>query len=320
MPCKISQIEFYLPAKVMDNEYLQSQFGIDRDFLEDKIGIKERRIAGDNEPTSEMAYQASSKLLAADPALREAIGLLIICTQTPDYRLPTTACILQHRLGLSTQCLAFDLNLGCSGFVYCLAVAGACLGSGLARKALLVMADQYSRLIDRTDKNTVSLFGDAASAAVVEISDDGSGVVDQDFGTDGSGAGSLIAYNSGVVRQADKSSCLYMNGREIFKFSITVVPATVGRVLERNGLAVGDIRFYVFHQANKYLLKEIQKIMGIRDDQLIIDLEYTGNTVSSTIPIALGNLIKSGSLRKGDRIILCGFGVGLSWGTMLYVY
>jgi 3-oxoacyl-[acyl-carrier-protein] synthase-3 len=320
MPYKILQIDYYLPARILDNKHLHQQVGIDSDFLEDKIGIKERRIAGELESCTDMAAAATTRLLEANADLRADIGLLIVCTQNPDYRLPTTACLLQHRLGLSRNTMAFDLNLGCSGFTYSLAVAGACLNSGMAKKALIVMVDQYSRLIDQTDKHTVSLFGDAASAAVIGNADPGSGVIDQDFGTDGSGAFHLIAHNSGIVKSAEKSSFLYMNGREIFKFTITVVPRSVTRILERNGLGIADIKAFVFHQANKYMLKEIQKIMGIREDQMVIDMEYTGNTVSSTIPIALADRFKARAFQPGDKIILCGFGVGLSWGTMLYVF
>jgi len=320
MSYKIHQIDYYLPAKILNNDFLHNQVGIESDFLENKIGIKERRVAGETESCTDMACAATSKLLDADHSLREDIGLLVVCTQNPDYRLPTTACLLQHRLGLSRHTMAFDVNLGCSGFVYCMALAGACLNSGMAKKALLIMVDQYSRLIDQTDKNTVSLFGDAASAVIIGSTNAGSGVIDMDFGTDGSGAFSLIAHNSGIVKNAEKSSYLYMNGREIFKFTITVVPQSVIQILERNSLRVSDIKAFVFHQANKYMLKEIQKIMGIRDDQMVIDMELTGNTVSSTIPIALGNLFKTQAFLPGDKIILCGFGVGLSWGTILYVF
>jgi 3-oxoacyl-[acyl-carrier-protein] synthase-3 len=182
------------------------------------------------------------------------------------------------------------------------------------------MADQYSKAIDYKDKNTASIFGDAASSAFLTTCDNNYGVIDCVFGTDGSNADKLIVYNSGVDKNAGKANFLFMDGREIFKFSITIVPQSVNDILCRNNLSVKNIKYFIFHQANKYMLEEIQKKLDITDSQMVVDMEDFGNTVSSTIPIAFKNLSTKNKLCKGDLIIFSGFGVGLSWGTILYRY
>ncbi len=316
----IRHIGYYLPEHVIDNDYLSKTCGIDAQFLENKVGIKKRHIAAENETTSEMAWKSASILLSEMKFKAENIELLILCTQNPDYTLPTTACIVQHKLGLNNSCLAFDINLGCSGFPYSLVVAGNFIKTGMVQNALIIMADQYSKTIDYKDKNTAAIFGDAASSAILSSCDDHYGVIDSVFGTDGSGADKLIVKNSGVKKDAENSDFLFMDGREIFKFSINVVPQSVNEILVRNNLSIKDIKYFVFHQANKYMLGEIQKKLNIKDSQMVIDMENYGNTVSSTIPIAYKNLCVRKKLSQGDLIIFSGFGVGLSWGTILYRY
>jgi 3-oxoacyl-[acyl-carrier-protein] synthase III len=320
MNYKIQDIEYYLPERIIDNQYLNKKLRIDNDFLENKIGIKTRHIAADNETTSDMATKAVRILAERSNLKLDTIDLLILCTQNPDYKLPTTACIVQNNLQLKTSTISFDINLGCSGFIYSLVIAGNFLKSGMAKCGIIIMVDQYSKLIDYNDKNTASLFGDAASASLIVPCADSEGVIDANFGTDGSNADKLIAFNSGVAINLEKNKFIYMDGREIFKFSVQVVPASVNEILIKNKLKIEDIRYFIFHQANKYMLTEIQKRLEISDNQMIIDLEDYGNTVSSTIPIAYKNVLKKGELKKDDLIIFCGFGVGLSWGTILYRY
>jgi len=318
MSFRISDIELYLPVKVISNDYLHETCEIDIDFLENKIGIKERRIAADNETSSDMAVKAANNLFAKGKYQPLDIDILLVCTQNPDYKLPTTACIVQHKLGLKTSCMSFDINLGCSGYIYSLVVAQSLLTNSIFKKALIIMVDQYSKIIDYTDKNTASLFGDAATASLIETCENGYGIIDFDLGTDGSGAENLIAFNSGGRKQDDKNNFLYMNGREIFKFSLMAVPISVNKVLENNKLTKNGIKHFIFHQANKYMLGEIKKKLELTDEQVILDMEMYGNTVSSTIPIVLKGLKDTCKLKKGDLLILCGFGVGLSWGTILY--
>jgi 3-oxoacyl-[acyl-carrier-protein] synthase III len=314
----IKQIEYYLPERVIDNNYLSKECGIDAQFLENKVGIKKRHIAAVDETTSDMAFKSAIKLFSDNR--KEDIELLLVCTQNPDFTLPTTACIVQHKLGLKNSCLAFDINLGCSGFIYSLVIAGNFIKTGMVKNALIIMADQYSRAINLKDKNTASIFGDAASSALITACDNNFGVIDAVFGTDGSNADKLIVYNSGVDKNPGKSNFLFMDGREIFKFSITIVPQSVNEILFRNNLSTKHIKYFVFHQANKYMLQEIQKKLNIENSQMVIDMEDYGNTVSSTIPIAYKNLCSKNKLTKDDLVIFSGFGVGLSWGTILYRY
>jgi 3-oxoacyl-[acyl-carrier-protein] synthase-3 len=320
MNYKIDSCAYYLPERIIDNEFLSRSAGIDMDFLENKVGIRKRHIAGQEETTSDMAVKAALNLFNGRKINREIIDLVIVCTQNPDYRLPTTACIVQERLKLKKSCISFDINLGCSGFVYSMAVAGNFIKTGMAEKALLIMADQYSKIIDYSDKNTASLFGDAASAIVIGPCPNTEGVLDASYGTDGSSYDKLIAYNSGVKIDPEKSGYIFMDGREIFKFSIQVVPASVKTMLRKHNLKISDIKYFIFHQANKYILTEIQKRLEINDNQMIIDLEDYGNTISSTIPIAYKNILDKGMISNGDILIFCGFGVGLSWGTILYQF
>lgn len=320
MSYKIEQIEYYLPDKIIDNDYLSIECGIDKTFMEDKIGIKERRIAAPMETTSQMAISAGKKIIDSGKVNIEDIDMLLLCTQNPDYRLPTTACIVQDKLGLKISIMAFDINLGCSGYVYSLPIAGNFISNGKFKKAMLIMADQYSKIINYKDKNTASIFGDAATATILSECEDGYGVIDSNFGTDGSGWDKLIVPNTGVAFDNEKSGELYMDGREIFKFSVQVVPKNVNDILERNNLKSEDIKHFVFHQANKYMLGELKKRLKLTDEQMIIDMELYGNTVSSTIPIALKNLIDKQTLQKGDLLLFTGFGVGLSWSSVLYRY
>jgi 3-oxoacyl-[acyl-carrier-protein] synthase-3 len=190
--------------------------------------------------------------------------------------------------------------------------------AGRSKKALLVMADQYTKIIDYHDKNTAGLFGDAASAALVTACRDGAGILDADLGTDGSGALHLVAPNSGVAREEGRGTCLYMNSREIMRFSLFTVPASIRRVLARNGVKKEDVKQFIFHQANAYMLREVQKLMQLAPEQMLIDMEKVGNTVSSSIPIAWKHFVAAGRQQPDDLVVLCGFGVGLSWGTVLY--
>jgi len=318
MNCIIDSLEYYLPSKIITNKYLNEVCGIDADFLENKIGIKQRCIAEEDETISDMAVKAGELLFKKNDINREDVNLLLLCTQHNDYKLPTTACIVQNKLNLPTSCAAFDINLGCSGFVYSLGIGGNFIKTGQMQNVLIIMADQYSKSIDYNDKNTASLFGDAATAILLKKSDK-NGIVDIVYGTDGSNYDKLIIYNSGIKKDVEKSNYLYMNGREIFKFSTRVVPNSINQLLERNNLTKQDIKYFVFHQANQYMLSEIKKRLELTEEQMVIDMENYGNTVSSTIPIAYKNLLKNNKLQEGDKVIFCGFGVGLSWASCLYI-
>jgi len=246
---------------------------------------------------------------------------LLLCTQTPDYPLPTTACLMQDRLGLPTSIGALDFNLGCSGFVYGLALAEGLIRAGSAERVLLITAETYSKYIHPTDRSLRTIFGDGAAATLIEASDEpslGSFV----YGTDGRRAGTLIVSDGGARRpesavQPTKRkrwpSRLFMDGPELVKFTLDVVPSMIDQVLAGGGLTRADIDLYLVHQATAFLLDHLRARLDLDEELLPSDLDYCGNTVSSTLPILMRDLRAAGRIRPGTRSLLIGFGVGLSW-------
>jgi 3-oxoacyl-[acyl-carrier-protein] synthase-3 len=321
----ITHIVGHLPRSVLGNETLAAIYP---DWTEVKIfektGIRQRRIVEENECASDLAYAAAEKLLAVGA---NDADYLLFCTQSPDYLLPTTACVLQHRLRLSTSCAALDFNLGCSGYIYGLSLASALLQSNQAKRVLLLTADAYSRLIHPADKSTRTIFGDAGTATLL---DKKSRARLHSFvlGSDGSGAEQLIVKAGGSrypMRHDQRSAlegsdtahdphCLYMNGPEIFNFTIRAVPKLVKAVLEKAELSIDQVDLVVFHQANGFMLEHLRRKLAIPFEKFVVHLENCGNTVSSTIPLALENIIDSGRLKPGMKVLLVGFGVGYSWG------
>ncbi|HQO10103.1 MAG TPA: ketoacyl-ACP synthase III [Clostridiales bacterium] len=313
MTAGIKAIEYYLPEKVLSNDELSSVFP---DWTPEKIfektGIRNRHICQDDECASDLAVKAAEKLFISGAISRKDIDFLILATQTPDYILPTTACMIQDRLGLPKTCGAFDFNLGCSAFVYGLAVSKGLISAGIARNILFITSETYSKHINPLDKSTRTIFGDGAAAVLV--SEGGHILGEFDLCTDGSGYDKLIIH-SGGARKAGSKDDLYMSGTDIFNFTISAVPESVGTALRKNGLNISDIDVFVFHQANKFMLDYLRKKIGILEDKFIIDIEDTGNTVSSTIPIVLKRSEEKCLIKKGYKVLICGFGVGLSWGS-----
>jgi 3-oxoacyl-[acyl-carrier-protein] synthase-3 len=325
---RIEAIATHLPETVLGNDELAALFpSWPADKILDKTGIRERRIAAPDETATDLAYAAALKLLARNPSVRDRIDFVILCTQAPDYVLPTSACLLQDRLGLSRRVGAFDMNLGCSGFVYGLSVAGGLIAAGLASNILLLTADTYSKYIHYRDKSVRTLFGDGAAATLI-CRDDRGELGPFVFGTDGSGAGDLIvetggfrtvrspetgveaADDTGNVRSRDH---LFMHGANVMNFTLQEVPGTYRELLDRTGWAADDVDHVVLHQANKFMLDALRKKLSIPPEKLPRRYELIGNTVSSTIPFVLEELQEGGHLHPGARLILVGFGVGLSW-------
>lgn len=330
----VRAIATHVPAAVLSNEDLARQFpDWPAEKILEKTGIRERRIAAADETAADLAYEAAVKLFATGAIDPGAVDFLILCTQAPDYILPTSACILQARLGLRRNIGAFDMNLGCSGFVYGLAVAASLIGSGAASNVLLLTADTYSRYINIRDKSVRTLFGDGAAAALVTR--DGSGTIGPFiFGTDGSGASDLIVpaggfrtprtaqtgveqESGGNVRSAEQ---LFMNGPNVMAFALREVPRTYRELLQATATTDGDVDYLVLHQGNKFMLDALQKKLGLSDPKVPRCYEDFGNTVSSTIPFVLADLEKKGKLTPGTRVFTIGFGVGLSWAGAQIVY
>lgn len=326
MSAAILGIESYFPEQVVTNEDLTRDYpewSIAR--IAEKTGIHQRHIANRNECASDLAYEAATKLFSSGACRPGQIDYVLLCTQSPDYFLPTTACLLQDRLGIPKTAGALDFNLGCSGYIYGLGLAQGLIATGQASKILLLTAETYSKFLDPADRSSVTVFGDAAAATLIGRTDDlataQSGVYV--YGTDGSGAAHLIVKNGGLrqrcgnIASESNSGALYMNGPEIFRFTLDVLPGCVRGILQKANKKMEDVDLFVFHQANKYMLDHIRTKLAIPEEKFYLSLADCGNTVSSTIPIGLQGALKDGRLKDGHTVMLVGFGVGLSWGGTL---
>lgn len=329
----IKAISYYLPDRVVTNEDLVKEFPEwDVEKVYSKVGVKERHLAGESETAGDLAEKAARKLFEEYQVSPSDIDFLLLCTQSPDYRLPSTACILQDRLGIPTSAGAFDYDLGCSGCIYGMAVAKGLIAAGLASNVLLLTAETYTKYLHPDDKSNRTIFGDGAAACLISKEKGLAEIGEFVFGTDGSGADNLIVKTQGARfpertglstedddGHVNREDFLYMNGSAIFNFTLEQVPPMMKQLLEKSGLGKDDIDYYVFHQANKYMLNTLRKICGISKDKFHIDLEHTGNTVSSTILISLKDSLEQGLICPGMKVMACGFGVGLSYGgTILH--
>lgn len=326
----IKGISSYIPEASLTNEQLASEYpewSIEKIF--EKTGIKSRPVASEADTCSSMAISASRKLFEKfniDPA---SIDYVLLCTQSPDYKLPTTACIVQSQLGIPTHAGALDFNLGCSGYVYGLSLAKGLIESGQCGRVLLITSELYSRYINKHDKSVRTLFGDAATATLIEgVESDEELLTGFVFGSDGSGDKNLIVPHGGSVTPIQSGSHqetrdasgnlrspadLYMNGAEILTFTLKSVPKLVNSILQRTKLDIPDIDKVVFHQANKFMLEKLRKKTKFTEEQFLVSYENYGNTVSSTIPLGLELAQNEGKLNNGDNVLVCGFGVGYSW-------
>lgn len=327
MGARIVKVDYYLPEQILDNFQLAKEFPEwDAEKIAEKVGIKHRHIADNDETALDMAYAVSKKVLAGFD--KDLIDFVLLCTQSPDYFLPTSACLLQDRLKLRNEIGAIDINLGCSGYIYGLALSKGLINSNIAKNILLVTSETYSKHIHPKDKSNRSIFGDGAAATIIS-SNRKEHILDFELGTDGAGMDNLIVRKGGLRSRSDFSEVdrfdesgnvlndnyLYMNGPNIFNFTIQKVPNLVSSVLEKNGLSVDSIDYVIFHQANKYMLDYLRKKTKIPAEKFYQDMEESGNTVSSTIPIALNKSLSSGEIKTGSKILVVGFGVGYSWGA-----
>lgn len=320
----IVAIEYHLPENQLSNQSLVRQFPEWTEAkVASKIGIKNRSIVAADETASDIAVIAAQKLFATGVCTPSDIDFVLLCTQSPDYFLPTTACLIQERLGLPTSVGALDFNLGCSGYIYGLGLAKGLIETSQAQRVLLLTAETYSKYLDPHDKSSRALFGDAAAATLIQFTpatDDKSHIGPFVWGTDGRGAQNLIVEAGGTRRHTTHKNArehLYMNGPEIFTFTLRVVPEVVVSLLEKAQVQIADIDLFVFHQANSYMLEHLRKKLQIASEKFVVWMENCGNTVSSTIPIGIKEAHQQGMLRNGSLIMLVGFGVGYSWGATL---
>ncbi len=332
MKAFLNCVSFHLPTNSISNSDIMGRFpqwSIDK--ISEKTGINRRYIAEKDEFSSDLGILASKKLFVEHNVEPNSIDFLLFCTQSPDYFLPTSACIIQDKLSLRKDIGAFDFNLGCSGYVYGLSIAKGMILAGIATKVLLITAETYSKFIHSNDKGNISLFGDGATASIISNKRTQMGAEIKNFvlGTDGKGFENLIVKVGGMRHRNNNieigvdingdirsDSHLYMNGKEIFHFTSKMIPKLVERVLEKNNLSLDSIDLHVFHQANKFMLNFIRNKIGIPESKFYSYLENCGNTVSSTIPIALYNAYyKEKKIKKKSNVLIAGFGVGYSWGS-----
>lgn len=324
----IKDIVYYLPDNVISNEEIVADFpewSVKK--IADKVGVKNRCVAAPKQTATDLAIKAATDLFAKGLVNIVDIDFILLCTQSPDFKLPSSSCIIQDKLGIAHRCGALDFNLGCSGYEYGLALAKGLLVSGIASNVLLLTAETYTKYLHAKDKANKTIFGDGASATV--ISTEGfAEICEFELGTDGSGAENLMVKTGGAkfpkpmndLRFDENgnpisSDHLFMNGSEVFLFTLSVVPKMVNDVLAKNSLMKDQVDLFIFHQANSYMLDHLRRKLKIDENKFFVNLAEIGNTVSSTIPIAICDAKKKGVL-KGN-VLIAGFGVGFSWGGVI---
>lgn len=335
MAAIINVIEYFLPARTESiNDLVASFPDWSADRIASKTGIHTRHIAAEDVCASDLGVAAAQQLFEQNDLSPNTVDFLIVCTQTPDYLTPTTACLIQHRLGLGTHVGALDINLGCSGYIYSLGVAKALIETGQAHRLLLITADTYSKFVHVGDRGVRAIFSDGAAATL--LSDSAGACTPQIgpfvYGTDGSGAQSLVVPSSAMRHPPSTETGreytdhrgntrsdrhLFMDGRAVVEFTQRVAPQVIAQVCDKAGIDLHEVDAVVPHQASATVLDCIRDKIGLDEERFVVNMAETGNTVSSSIPIALRQAVDSGQIQPGALLLLVGFGVGLSWGATL---
>ncbi len=312
----------YLPEKKLTNQDLEKMVDTSDAWITERTGIKTRHIAAPDQATSDLAYEAAVRALADADTKPEELDLIIVATESPDYKYPSTACLLQARLG-AKNAAAFDLSAGCSGFVYGLGIASQSIVSGLYKKILLVGAETLSRITDWTDRNTCVLFGDGAGAAVLGRVEEGYGVLSLDLGADGSGGSHLIQPAGGSRKPTTHETVdahehlIHMDGQDVFKFAARRMPYACRKVLQKAGMTIDDVALLVPHQANLRIIDNAIDRLKIDRDRVWINIDKHGNMSAACVPVCLTEAQEAGRLKKGDNVIMVAFGAGLTWAGAL---
>jgi 3-oxoacyl-[acyl-carrier-protein] synthase-3 len=311
----ITGLGAYAPERVITNDELAGMVDTSDEWIVERTGIRERRVAADSEALSDISLPAAHQALEQAGSDGTDIDLLIVATVTPDMMFPSTSALLADRLG-AVDAAAYDLSAGCTGFMYALAQAYGMVAAGLSRRALVVGGDLLSRILDWTDRSTVVLFGDGAGAVVLEASDE-PGFLGFELGADGAGGEHLWLPGSGSRRFETPDRLVRMNGREVFKFATRVLVQSGSAVLEQCGSSVDEVDVYVPHQANVRIIDHATKKLGIPSERVVINVDRYGNTSSGSIPLALAEAQEDGRLRRGSLLLMTGMGAGLTWGSAL---
>lgn len=310
----------FVPPQVVTNADLKA-LGCDDDWILKRTGIRERRKATDDIATSDLAREAALDCLRSANCESRELDLIIVCTMTPDYTTPSTACLLQHQLGAT--CGAMDLNAACSGFMYGLVTGAQFVRTGMCRRVLVVGAEVMSRCIDPTDVKTFPLFGDGAAAVLLGAGDNSQGLLAYNLGSDGSGAALLNAPAGGSREPLTPESLaasrqyMRMDGRPVFKWAVNLVEESMLGAMERAGVTSDQVAAVVLHQANARILDAAVSDLGFGRDKVIMNLDRYGNTSAASIPLVLDEAIRDGRINRGDLVLMCGFGAGLTWGVGL---
>lgn len=317
----ISGIGSYVPEKILTNDDLSKIVDTSNEWIVDRTGIEERRVAEDSMATSDIATMAAKNALEDANIESEDIDLIIVATVTPDHAFPSTACIVQKNIG-AIKAAAFDMSVGCSGFVYALSTGESFIKSGMYKKVLVIGAETLSRIIDWQDRNTCVLFGDGAGACVLEQCEEDFGILSAELGSDGASGDVLIQPAGGSRLPAsidtieNRLHSIKMDGKEVFKFAVRVMERASKNALEKANLQLEDLDFLVPHQANTRIIDAAAKKLKLEKDKVYVNLNKYGNMSSASIPVALDEAIKGKKIKKGDNVVLVAFGAGLTWASM----
>ncbi|MBS4536087.1 ketoacyl-ACP synthase III [Clostridium sp. D2Q-14] len=312
----------YVPDKILTNKDLEKIVDTSDEWITSRTGIKERRILDKDKSTSYMAEKAAKKAIESSGLNREDIDMIIVTTVTPDMAFPSTACIVQEKLGLKNAA-AFDLEAACTGFIYGLSVGYSFIKSGLYENILIISADSLSKITDWEDRNTCVLFGDGAGAAVLSKVKDGRGLLSIDIGADGGGGELLTQPAGGSLKPAsidtvkNKLHYIKMEGNSVFKFAVKIMVDSSRKVMRKVGMNIDDINYLIPHQANMRIIESASKRLKIDSDKVCLNLDKYGNMSSSSIPVALDEAVRDGKIKENDNVLLVGFGGGLTWGATL---
>jgi 3-oxoacyl-[acyl-carrier-protein] synthase-3 len=320
---RIAGVGHFVPERVITNADLERMLDTSDEWITTRTGMKERHAARLDEPTSDLALAASRNALAQAGLEAADLNCIIVATVTPDYAFPATACVLGSKLGIS-GIAAFDMEIGCSGFIYGLTVASSLVRTGVFRRVLLVGAEELTRLVNYEDRSTAILFGDGAGAVVLEAAEDDS-YLGAELGADGSRPEDLYLPFSGTAQPpptaadvAAKRNTIHMNGREVFRFAVTKMIEATNVALERAGVTADDVTWLIPHQANQRIIDAAAKYLNMPSDRVVVNIDRYGNTSAASIPMALSEAVAAGKLKDGDAILFVGFGAGLSWGAVAW--
>lgn len=322
-PVGVLGMGHYVPPDVLTNADLEAVLDTDDEWIRTRTGIGERRRAADDVATSDLGYEAAVRALQDAGLDPERVDMIICGTSTPDMIVPSTACLIQEKLGIQNKSGAFDILIACSGFAYAVATGAQFVATGACEHVLVVGADTMSRLVDWEDRGTAVLFGDGAGAVVLGPVAEGEGILAVHLGADGSGAQLLkipaggSRMPGGIGPQTRSDFCLQMEGREVFRFAVNAIGDAALAALEKAGLAPDDISLFIPHQANIRIIESARKKLGLETDRLFVNVERYGNTSCASIPVAMSEARDAGRLKPGDVLVTVGFGGGLSWGALV---